>query len=76
MDTYKPLNGRAERLLYRPEEAAELLAIGRSSCYALIASGRLTSVRIGRSRRVPGDALVDYVSALASAVPDKNSVDR
>lgn len=33
-------------------EAAQYLGIGRSSCYRLIAAGRIESVRFGRSRRV------------------------
>ena len=50
-----------ERLLLRPAEVAELLALGRSKTYLLIASGDLPSVRIGRSVRVPYDALRDWI---------------
>jgi excisionase family DNA binding protein len=55
------------RLLLRPEEAAERLAIGRSKVYELLASGELASVRIGTSRRVPTDALQRYVAELQQA---------
>ncbi len=55
-----------DRLLYRPDEAAELLGIGRSSLYELLASGRMASVQIGRSRRVPAESLAAFVSELRS----------
>lgn len=40
-------------LLLRVEEVAQLLAIGRSTVYELIASGQLPSVKVGGARRVP-----------------------
>jgi len=52
-----------ERLLYRPIEAFELLGIGRSTGYALLASGALPSIKIGRSRRIPADSLKKWVEA-------------
>lgn len=45
------------KLLLRPVETAEVLGIGRSKVYALIASGEIPSIRIGASVRVPLDAL-------------------
>lgn len=53
-----------EKLLYRPEEAAELCSLGRTSIYAAIRSGRLESVRIGSARRIPADALERFVESL------------
>ena len=53
-----------EKLLFTPEEAAEVLSIGRSKVYELIGTGELASVRIGTSRRVPTGALVEFVSRL------------
>ena len=50
-------------LLYTPEEAAELLRLGRSRIYELLASGQLPSLTIGRSRRIPADALRAWVEA-------------
>jgi excisionase family DNA binding protein len=52
------------RLLLTPEHAADKLDVGRTTVYALMASGELRSVKIGRSRRVPAAALEDYVSRL------------
>jgi len=51
-------------LLLRVEEAARLLSVGRSKAYELIAAGELESVTIGRSRRVPLDALRAFVARL------------
>ena len=53
-----------ERLLLTPEDAADLLSIGRSKLYELIGDGQLSSVRIGASRRVPMSALVEFVESL------------
>jgi excisionase family DNA binding protein len=53
-----------EKLLLTPEDAADLLSIGRSKLYELIGDGRLASVRIDASRRVPMSALVEFVESL------------
>jgi len=45
------------RLVLTVEEAAERLGIGRTLMYALVTSGEVESVRIGRLRRIPADAL-------------------
>ena len=50
-----------EKLLLTPEEAAELLSIGRSKLYQLLAGGSLQSVTIGTSRRIPVQALRAFV---------------
>jgi len=55
------------RLLLSPEEAADALKIGRTRVYALIASGDLRSVLIGRSRRIPVTAVVEFVKRLEDA---------
>ena len=49
------------------EQAAERLGIGRSLMYALVSSGEVESVTIGRLRRIPTDALVEYVARLRRA---------
>lgn len=53
-----------DRLLLRIEEAAERLGIGRSLMYRLVLSGEVQSVPVGRLRRVPCDALTEYVDRL------------
>lgn len=52
------------KLLYPPTEAATMLGLGRSKIYELLASGELESVKIGKARRVPAEALEDYVRRL------------
>ncbi|MFD0136528.1 excisionase family DNA-binding protein [Streptomyces sp. NPDC127159] len=51
-------------LLLTVEEAARRLGIGRTTCFALIASGELESVKVGSLRRIPADALAMYVARL------------
>ncbi|MQA78098.1 MAG: helix-turn-helix domain-containing protein [Streptosporangiales bacterium] len=51
-------------LLLNPEQAAQELGIGRTRTFALIASGELESVKIGRARRIPRAALEVYVGRL------------
>jgi excisionase family DNA binding protein len=56
-----------DKLLLTPTEAATQIGIGRTRIYDLIARGVIPSVRIGRSRRVPLDALREWVSAHQSS---------
>ena len=53
-----------DKLLLTPEEAAEVLSIGRSKVYELIGYGHLASVRIDKSRRIPRHAVVEFVARL------------
>ena len=53
--------------LLKVEEAARRLRIGRTLCFRLIATGELESVPVGRLRRVPPDAVNDYVTRLRAA---------
>lgn len=52
-----------DKLLLTPEDAAKTLSISRSKLYELLASGALESVRIGASRRIPRDALDEFVES-------------
>lgn len=56
-----------EQLLLKANDVAETLGICRSKAYALIASGTLPSVRIGKSVRVPATALKEWVAAQIAA---------
>ncbi|MGW6263405.1 excisionase family DNA-binding protein [Streptomyces sp. NPDC055085] len=51
-------------LLFSPERAADRMDLGRSKIFELMATGELESVLIGRSRRIPADALADYIARL------------
>lgn len=57
-------------LLFRPEEAARLLGCGRSTVFELLASGQLASVRVGRLRRIPADALRSFIADLQGVGAD------
>lgn len=54
-----------ERLLLRPEEAGEVLGFSRSKTYQLLADGTLPTVKIGRSTRIPVEALREWVRSQA-----------
>ena len=59
-------HANVEPLLLTPEQAAKSLGISRTSLYPLLLDGTITSVKIGRSRRVPRAALEEYVERLSS----------
>lgn len=56
----KPLPKRPV-LLLTIEEAAERLQVGRCTMQNLLISGEVRSIKIGRLRRIPPDALEDYI---------------
>lgn len=56
--------GKPARLLHSAADVAELLSIGLTTTKALIRSGDLGSIKIRRVRRVPDDALRDYIERL------------
>ena len=56
----------ALKVLLTVEEAADRLNVGRTSVFALIKSGRLVSVRIGRSRRIPAAELEAFTARLVA----------
>jgi excisionase family DNA binding protein len=55
---------QAPRLLLSVEDAADRLALSRTRLYALIKTGEIVSVRIGRLRRVPVEALTTFTARL------------
>lgn len=50
--------------MFRPAEVSELIGVGKSKTYELIAAGVIPSVRIGRSVRVPADRLREWIEGL------------
>jgi excisionase family DNA binding protein len=60
------LNTPTDKYLLTVEEAAELLALGRTTVYALIRSGDLNSVQVGRLRRVRPSDLAAFAESLAT----------
>ena len=60
------MSGEPEpRALLTVEEAAERLSLGRTTVFQLLKTGALKSVRIGRLRRIPTDALDEYTRSLS-----------
>ncbi len=51
-----------DKLLLRPEEAAQALGVSRATVYLLLARGTLPRVYVGRSMRVPVAALNRWVA--------------
>ncbi len=51
-----------DRLL-KPTEVAELLRIGRSLVYGMLASGELPSIRVGRCIRITSESLEQWIKA-------------
>jgi excisionase family DNA binding protein len=52
------------KLLLSAEEAGQVIGVGRTKVYELLRVGAIESVRIGRCRRIPHDALEAYVERL------------
>ncbi len=65
-----------ERIVLTVEEAAERLGVGRTLLYALVRSGDIESIAIGRLRRIPLDALDEFVSRLRAVARDHDMADR
>jgi excisionase family DNA binding protein len=59
-------SGVVVRLLLRPEEVAQALSIGRSTVFELMRTGELRSVKIGALRRIPTDAVAEYLDGLSA----------
>lgn len=53
-----------DKLLLTVPEAAERLGVGRSFLYGVIQRGELSSVKLGRARRVPIAALEEFIERL------------
>lgn len=56
-----------ERMLYRPQEAAEAIGVSRARVYELIASNVIPSIRIGTSIRVPVEDLRNWIDRQKTA---------
>ena len=54
------------KLLLKVEDVAEMLNFGRSKLYTYILSGELRSVKVGRRRLIPPDAVHEFVQMLES----------
>lgn len=48
--------------LLNVNEAATALGLGRSLVYTLITTGEITSIKIGRARRIPPSAIDEFIA--------------
>lgn len=55
-----------EKRLLDVSEAAAMLDLGRSKTYALVMGGQLRSIRIGRARRIPVEAIDEFIRTCLS----------
>jgi excisionase family DNA binding protein len=53
-----------DKLLLTPEEVAEALNISRTKVFELLQAEALRSVKIGKSRRIPTEAVREFVACL------------
>ena len=44
------------------KDLEEILCVSHNTAYALVRSGQIHSVRVGRNYRIPLDAVIDYLS--------------
>lgn len=54
------------RVLLTVEQAAQAIGIGRTTMFALVKSGELKSVKVGRLRRIPLDEIHAYTNRLTA----------
>jgi excisionase family DNA binding protein len=52
-------------LLFGVDEAARRLGISRTTLYGELAAGRVRSLKVGRRRVIPVDALAEYVHRIS-----------
>lgn len=56
--------------LHRVTDAMAVLSLSRSVIYEQLRSGRLRSVRVGRTRLIPRSAIAEYVALLEREAAD------
>jgi excisionase family DNA binding protein len=59
--SFPTVGGEAGRLL-RVDQAAKVLALGRTKVYEMVAAGELPVVRIGTAVRIPLNALERWIT--------------
>jgi excisionase family DNA binding protein len=62
--------GETSRLLLTPEEAARQLSLSRTVVYELLLAREIESIKIGRSRRIPHEALTTFIERMRRELDD------
>lgn len=57
-----PVPAVPERLAYSPSEAGFLLGVTRAHIYTMMRRGHLASIKVGGARRIPAEALTDFIA--------------
>ncbi len=57
-----------EQRLLTVLQTAERLNLGRSLTYRLVLAGDIASIKIGKSRRVPVDAIEEFIAGRLDAI--------
>ncbi|MDE3725241.1 MULTISPECIES: helix-turn-helix domain-containing protein [unclassified Nocardiopsis] len=55
---------RLPQALYTVEDATEVLRLSRAELYEQMSAGRLRFVKVGRARRIPANAITEFVALL------------
>ena len=63
----EPANDNTFKLAYSPAEAAEATGLGQTTIYALLKSGRLRRVKIGRSTLIPRSSILELLGEAPDA---------
>lgn len=63
----RPSPGDVPRLLLTVDQAVTATGISRAKLWQLIAAGEIPSIKIGRSRRIPVDALKAWITSQVDA---------
>ena len=53
------------------DDASLTLSLGRSKVYQLVLSGELRSIKIGRSRRIPMEAIDEFIRSRMEQTADE-----
>lgn len=48
------------------EQFADRIAVSRATAYRLVGTGELRSLKVGRCRRIPAEAVEEFVARLAA----------
>ena len=62
-----------EKVGYSVEETVQATGLGRSTVYELLGSGELESIKVGRRRIVPADAIAQFMNAKRAAAQENRA---
>lgn len=57
-----------QQRLLRVNQAAEILSLGKTKVYELLAQGRLKRVRVDNAVRIPFDSLQEFLATVRAGV--------